>query len=439
MRHNGHLDLTEVYASKLRPTTKAVPHDAENLRLEDLPALELNLLAGDLPLPVAVLKDAALQHNISWMQEFTNRADASLCPHGKTTMAPQLFERQLAAGSWGMTAATAAHVRTYRQFGVQRIILANQLLGKSNVDLVLGELAEDPDFDFYCLIDSIEGLRELESAVSLADLGRPLQVLLEIGVDGGRTGVRSTEEAIGLGRAIRDAAPVVALRGVEGFEGIIAGNDPVCVEAEVAALLGKMAAIASLGCEEDWFAPGEVLLSAGGSSFFDLVVSVLGNAGIPRKTRLVLRSGCYVTHDSFYFAKQQPRMRERSDQIWGSDPGLRNALEVWAAVHSVPESHRAICGLGKRDVSHDIVLPQPLHWFRPGLHDSPVPVPGGVQVTALNDQHAYVDSTDEEIDWRPGDFVGFGVAHPCTTFDKWTLLYVVDDRYRVIDAVRTYF
>ena len=35
--------------------------------------------------------------------------------------------------------------------------------------------------------------------------------------------------------------------------------------------------------------------------------------------------------------------------------------------------------------------------------------------------------------------VGFGIAHPCLTFDKWQLLPIVDDDYRVIDAIRTFF
>ncbi len=439
MRDASRLNLEEIYNSRLEPTLKAVPRSAEKKRLADLPSLELDLLAGDIPLPVAVLKDSAMQHNIRWMQDFTKRAGVSLCPHGKTTMAPQLFDRQLTAGSWGMSAATAAHVRTYRQFGIQRIVLANQLTGQANIELVLGELADDPDFDFYCLIDSFDGLRELEVAARRVNPGRPLQVLLEIGVAGGRTGVRSEDEAFALGRAIRDAAPTIALRGIEGYEGIIAGDDPLIVEEQVVDLLEKMGSIAALGCDEDWFAPGEVILSAGGSSFFDLVTSVLGQAEVPRESRIVLRSGCYVTHDSFHFSKQQPRMRERSAAIWGTDPGLRNALEVWAAVHSVPESHRAICGLGKRDASYDMKLPQPLFWYRPDVHDSPVEVSKNFRVTALNDQHAYVDSVDEAIEWRPGDLVGFGIAHPCTTFDKWALLFQVDDRYRVTDAVRTFF
>ena len=38
-----------------------------------------------------------------------------------------------------------------------------------------------------------------------------------------------------------------------------------------------------------------------------------------------------------------------------------------------------------------------------------------------------------------GDVVLLGISHPCTTFDKWRVLFTVDDRYRVLGAVRTFF
>jgi D-serine dehydratase len=84
-------------------------------------------------------------------------------------------------------------------------------------------------------------------------------------------------------------------------------------------------------------------------------------------------------------------------------------------------------------------LPQPSWWYRPGEHSEPQPVTGELRVTALNDQHAYIDSSGKPIPWRVGDMVGFGVAHPCTTFDKWPMLFTVNDEYRVLDGIRTFF
>lgn len=442
----------------LPPTLKGLPASAVGRPLGELGNLGLSLLDGDLPLPAAVLKESALAHNLAWMRGFAERSGSLLCPHGKTTMSPQLFQRQLQAGAWGMTAATASHVRSYRHFGVQRILLANQLLGRANIDLVLDELDADPAFDFYTLVDSPASLDALLDALARRPLPRPLQLLLEVGAPGGRTGVRTVAQGLALGRAVKAAGPAVALRGVEAFEGVFGGTDEHRLELAVHSLLDTVAALARAGEDEDWFAPGPVLLTAGGSAFFDMAAAVLGEAAwagnsppaidhapavrAPTRSRpwqVVLRSGCYLTHDSLHYARMQQRMRQRAGAAWGPGPGLQNALEVWALVQSVPEPRRALCGLGKRDISYDMGLPQPLWWYRPGLHTRPHAVPAGLQLTALNDQHAYVDSVDGEMPWQVGDLVGFGMGHPCTTFDKWPLLYTVDDAGRVLGGVRTWF
>ena len=441
------LKLDAVLGQPLPPTLKGLPASAEGLFPRDLERLKLSLLDGDLPLPAAVLKESALVHNARWMREFTARAGVSLAPHGKTTMAPQLFQRQFDEGAWGMTAATAAHVRTYRRFGVPRVILANQLVGKADLELVLRELEADPDFDFYLLVDSLAGLELLRRAALERGLMRPLQVLLEVGTPGGRSGVRTQDEGLALGRAIRDAAPVIALRGVEAFEGVYSGSDTARVELGALTMIETIAELARAGCAESWFAPGEVLLTAGGSAFFDMAARVLAAveaAGSGHALRVVLRSGCYLSHDSLQYERLQDRMRQRAGALWGEGPGLRNAIEVWAYVQSVPEPGRAICTAGRRDLSYDACLPQPLWWYRQGLHDAPQATPAEWAVTKLNDQHAYVDLVDPagkggDLPLQVGDLIAFGVGHPCTTFDKWPLLYTVDDGYRVLDGIRTFF
>lgn len=433
------LDLRALEREPLAATLKGLAARAVGQPLAALGSLGLSMLDGDLPFPVALLRESALAHNIEWMSAFVQRAGVALCPHGKTTMAPQLFDRQLRAGCWGITAATASHVRTYRQFGVPRVILANQLIARANIDLVFDELDADPAFDFYCLIDSLEGLSRLQARLRERPLARPLQVLLEVGAMAGRTGVRSFEEGQALGRALRNAAPTIALRGIEAFEGVFGGSDHAGIELSVLAMLDTVARLASTGLDEQWFAPGEVILTAGGSAFFDLVTQVLDAARGRSPVRVVLRSGCYLTHDVLGYERMHERMRQRSPRLYGAGEGLRGALEVWSVVQSVPEPRRAICALGKRDVSYDIELPRALYWYRPGEHTRPQPVSQALRVTALNDQHAFVDSAEGDVAWRIGDLVGFGPSHPCTTFDKWSLLYIVDDEYKVLGGARTFF
>ena len=437
------LKLDAIEDAPLAGTLKGLPADAEGRLLRSLGAMGLSLLNGDMPLPAAVLKDSALTHNARWMREFTARAGVSLAPHGKTTMAPQLFQRQFDEGAWGMTAATAAHVRSYRRFGVPRVLLANQLLGKADLELVFRELESDEDFDFYALVDSAAGLDLLRRAALARGLKRPLQVLLEVGTPGGRTGVRGVEDGLALGRLIRAAAPTIALRGVEAFEGVYSGDDTARVELGALTMVETVAELARAGCAEGWFAPGEVLLTAGGSAFFDTAAKTLAavdGTGTGHALRVVLRSGCYLSHDSLQYERMQDRMRQRAGALWGEGPGLRNAIEVWAQVQSVPEAGRAICTAGKRDLSYDACLPQPLWWFRPGQHDAPQATPAEWAVTKLNDQHAFVDAKGgAALPLQVGDLIAFGVGHPCTTFDKWPLLYLVDDGYRVTGGVRTFF
>jgi len=431
--------LKELAVQRLPATLKGLPAAAVGVPLNSLGSMGLSVLKGDLPLPAAVLRQSALDHNSAWMRSFTERAGVLLCPHGKTTMAPQLFQRQIADGAWGITAATPAHVRTYRHFGVSRILLANQLVGRANIDLIFDELEADPSFDFYLLVDSLAGLSILQAALIDRPLSRPLQVLLEVGARRGRTGIRTFEEGVAMGRAIRDSGPSIALRGVEAFEGVHGGEDHARVELAVLTMLEMVVELARIGCDEDWFAPGAVILTAGGSAFFDMTAEVLRAVGHARQMSIVLRSGCYLSHDSLHYSRMQSRIRQRSGAQWGSGPGLRNALEVWAYVQSVPESGRAICSLGKRDLSHDLELPQPIWWFRPNAHLEPQRVSQSLRVTALNDQHAFVDSNDDTMPWEVGDLVGFGVGHPCTTFDKWPLLFTVNDDYRVTGGIRTFF
>jgi len=62
----------------------------------------------------------------------------------------------------------------------------------------------------------------------------------------------------------------------------------------------------------------------------------------------------------------------------------------------------------------------------------------GWAVTELYDQHAYL-RLDADAELGPGDVVGLGISHPCTTLDKWRVLAVLNDDDLVIDAVHAFF
>lgn len=434
------MSLNNIAGTILDGSVKGIPGGVAGFRLGDIGAKGWNLLREDLPLPVAVLRRSALQHNGRWMRGFLALSGAVIAPHGKTTMSPQLFQQQIDDGAWAMTVATAQQLRVCRENGIARIVMANQLVGRTAISYVLDEIRRDENFDFYCLVDSVANVEQLAVAARRTAPGRPLQVLLEGGMAGGRTGCRDLAAALAVARAVKAAEPHLVLRGVEGFEGLIHSDSPKDDAAAVGRFLDFLGEIA-VACEKDGlFAADKLILSAGGSAFYDIVVERFRRAGVTRDFLLVIRSGCYLTHDSKMYREAFDHIRERRPDVDSLGGGLEPAFEVWAYVQSRPESRKAILTMGKRDVSYDVDLPMPLKWFRPGEGGANAvrAVPAGHVVTGLNDQHCHM-TLPEDSPLAVGDMVGFGISHPCTTFDKWQVVPLVDDDYTVVSAIKTFF
>jgi len=411
---------------------KGFPQDRPSLRLGDVGRQGWSVPGRDVDFPAAVLRTPALERNQAFLSEFLRRTGASLCPHGKTTMAPQLFHRHLADGAWGITVASAQEARVAVAFGVPRVLLANQLVHPGALAWVQAALDADPGLDLLLLVDSLEGLRLLERHAAGR---RPVPVLVELGYPGGRTGARSVADALALARAVR-ASPRAALRGVECFEGLLLSADAAADVERVNGLLAGLVELAERVEAEGLVQGDELLLTAGGSAYFDLVALAAGRARLARPARLVLRSGCALFHDSGHYARAVARLEARLPERWRGPRALEPAIEIWSQVLSRPEPGLALLGMGKRDVAHDIDLPVPRRWHREGR--AVEAAPDGWRISGLNDQHAYL-RVPEGSDLAVGDLVACGVSHPCTTFDKWQLLYRVDGEDRVVEAIRTFF
>ena len=406
---------------------KGVPLSGSGVSLSEVGTLALGLADDALALPATLLRADILERNAAWMASFAAALGLSLAPHGKTTMSPELFELQLRHGAWGITAATAHHARLYAEFGIRRILIANQIVGAANLAIIADLLGHDPEIELFCLVDSVAGVQALDTALAKAE-ARPIRVLLECGDDGQRAGVRTADAARAVAAACRSSARV-RLMGVECFEGVY-------VTAEgAAAMLDRLVGIAALIGETEISQADEFIVSAGGSLFFDEAARAMLRVAMRRPARLILRSGCYLTHDHGMYARALSEMEHRTDLPSGR---LEPAIEVWAHVQSRPEPGRIIASLGKRDISYDIEPPRVLSWLRPGLDRSPRSIGEGVAVAKLYDQHACVDVPHDSA-YAVGDLLGFGISHPCTTFDKWRALFLVDADYRVTGAVRTFF
>jgi D-serine dehydratase len=415
------------------PGTKGFPHDAAPLRRSAIAAQGWNVLRGDLPLPLAVVRRGALTGNLRWMQQFAREQGVDLAPHGKTPMSPQIFAAQLEAGAWGITFANVVQARLGVLAGVQRCLIANQVLAEADLQAIAALRREHAGVRLPFLVDSLEQAELIQAWHAAQPVAPPpFEVLLELGLDGGRSGVRDLAQAMVLARRLHDS-PAFALAGIECYEGLWAQGRSDADRALVEGLLQRVQALARQCDQQGLFDADEVLLSAGGSSIFDLVAPWLG-LRLSRPVRGVLRSGCYVTHDHGSYKRYMTVMNERLRCAHG----LQAALEVWARVQSCPEPGLALLSAGKRDCSYDIEMPIPAWWCLRG-DAMPVAAPADWKISAMNDQHAYLRFAADAPAPRVGDLVGLGISHPCTTFDKWRWMALVDDRYDVVDALTTYF
>lgn len=413
---------------------KGFPASLGSVHANEIAGHRLEVLKQQVEFPVALLKSSALRHNQRWMQAFLDRTGALLAPHGKTTMSPELIAMQLADGAWGITAATTAHIRSYHAHGVRRIVHANQLTGDENIRGVLALLAQDPDLDFYTLVDSRSGFDLLAEGLARTPIGRPLQLLLEIGAENGRTGFRKPEDAIALAEAVAQDSRFT-LAGVECFEGVYSGRSPDH-DPLAEALVDRMVELALHLGENELFGSARPIFSAGGSAYFALVARKADERLKGANFRIVLRSGCYLTHDSEHYRLIHQRLG-LAGEVDSPNQGLMPALEVWGCVQSRPEPELALINLGKRDISHDIDLPVAL-WTCTRGGARAVPAGRDMTVNGLNDQHLFL-SISPQSGLAVGDLVGFGISHPCTTFDKWKAMFVVDDEYRVETMISTCF
>lgn len=392
----------------------------------------INCLNANVPLPMMILKDRALVANIATMAAVSKDAGFLLAPHGKTTMSPEIFRRQLAAGAWGLTVANVVQGEVARAAGAYNILIANEVSGAGSIAWLV-EASSEPGLSVVVLVDSIAGAQLLADQLSAAHLRRPLPVLIELGVPGGRAGCRDRPAARRLAEAI-GRMPSLALYGVEGYEGIVASDRSAkglsAVDGYLAQLYELALELAHAGVYQT-AGRDRPIVSAGGSQFFDRVVRHLVDVDWKGgEVDVVVRAGSYVTHDHGLCARTSPLATpDAKGRV------LVPAIEILADIVSSPESGRAIAGFGKRDAPYDVGLPVPL-WIAPrgGRLQS---IEGRMTVDGLDDQHAYISTGAQEL--RPGDVIGVGVSHPCTAFDKWRWIPVVDDDYFIIDVLETAF
>ncbi|WP_369233570.1 amino acid deaminase [Streptomyces sp. R21] len=418
--------LARLAAERVGHRFKGLPPDAAGLTVAELAAERRNLFTGGFTTPVLALSAERLRHNLALMETYAARHGLVFAPHGKTSMAPQLFHRQIEHGAWGITLAVPHQVRVAREFGIDRIFLANELVDAAALRWIASELDRDADFRFLCYVDSVRGVELMDAALREASAARPVDVVVELAAgEGARTGVRTEAECAAVADAVA-AVPTLRLAGVAGYEGEVPGADPERVHAWLRRLTALAADFDKAGRFEGL---AEIVVSAGGSAWFDAVADVF--AEIPELSLPVcklLRSGAYVSHDDGHYRKLTPFTRIPEEGA------LHPAFRLWAQVVSRPSAEQAFVNAGKRDAAYDLDLPIAQTVRRDGTER----LATGISVTALSDQHAWLRTTPE-ADIEVGDWLGMGLSHPCTSFDKWQLIPLVEADGTVVDYIRTFF
>jgi D-serine deaminase-like pyridoxal phosphate-dependent protein len=428
---NPRLNLDEVLAEAVDWQFKSFPIARGPVRVSTVGDQGWNALEPPFQLPLLVLKDQALSHNIETMAEYARARSVSLAPHAKTPLSPQIAARQLAAGAWGLTVANLHQARVLRSAGARRLIVANEVVDRSSALWLAGEINEDPGVEIYCLVDSIQGARLLNHHLAGAHNDVRLSVLIELGMPEGRCGCRSVDEACRLAATVADLERL-RLAGVEGYEGVFSAGQVQDAIARVDRFLDELRELAERLDGASLFRDvREILVSAGGSIWFDRAAAKLSEPwNLTRPVRTVIRAGSYVTHDAGEY--------ERLSPLDGRATGpqrLEQALELWAEVVSRPEPELAVLNFGKRDAAYDRGFPIP---FAARTSSGNYPLnPEDHEIVVLNDQHARMRLMNDSP-LAVGDLVGSHVSHPCTSFDKWRLVPLVDDNYDVIGAIRSY-
>ncbi|GAA2763318.1 amino acid deaminase [Streptomyces paradoxus] len=416
--------LARLAAERVDHRFKGLPPDADALTVGELAAQRRNLFTGGFATPVLALSAERLEHNLKLMETYAARHELAFAPHGKTSMAPQLFQRQIEHGAWGITLAVPHQVRVARAFGTRRVFLANELVDAAALRWIAAELDADPDFELICYVDSVRGVELMDAA--LRDATRPVDVVVELAAgEGARTGVRTEAECAAVADAVAGTR-TLRLVGVAGYEGEV----PTADTERVTAWLRRLVALAADFDKAGRFTGLDgIVISAGGSAWFDAVAEVF--AEIPELSLPVLkllRSGAYVSHDDGHYRKLTPFNRVPEEGA------LEPAFRLWTQVVSRPSAEQAFVNAGKRDAAYDLDLPFAQVIRRDGVERPAT----GVSVTALSDQHAWL-ATTPEADLEVGDWVGLGLSHPCTSFDKWQLIPVAEADGTVVDYVRTFF
>lgn len=400
----------------------------ESFRNSSIKSKNLSPKDGSMVLPVLTLDQSALRANTDHFLEFAKAEGLLLAPHAKTPMMPSFAASLVAGGAWGATVANVQQLSAMLAAGMTHIIYASPPGGRTGASHLATAVSLYPHAEIFVFLDSVETVKALDAALDRHG-GTRVFGLIEVGI--GRTGARDARTAIAIQDAILATNGRITLAGVATYEAAaVTGPDYQETFQRLFGLLEQT----FLNVHHAVGDTAPLMITAGGSTFFDEVFKSIGPIARASGASLILRSGAIFFSDDGLYQRAFEAMSARgfSKRI---AQAIKPVLSLWAEVISCPEPGLAIGAFGMRDAPNDQGLPVIRRVFRNGeeLAISPAEIP---IVEKLNDQHAFIRSCDI---LQVGDILELGISHPCTAFQRWNIVYGLDDRGIVESLLQTHF
>ena len=353
----------------------------------------------ELDTPCLVLDLDRLDSNLRLMQALVRSRNKALKPHAKTHKCSTLARRQVEAGAIGICAAKVSEAEALIRAGLRNILVTGPVAAAGKIRRLAACSEADPGLSVVA--DDFENARALNAA--MAGSGRRLNVLVDIDVGLGRTGV-APEQAADLARKVIEL-PNLRFRGIQAYAGHVQHIRNYAQRC--AASLTSMAPAAEVARGLRAAGIECAVLSGAGTGTFDC------DLDIPELTEL--QAGSYAVMDAEYLAIGSASNPERFD-------AFQPALTLFTTVVSANQPGYVTLDAGLKALYQ--------HGGRP------YPVSGrdvGSEYDWFGDEYGKLTIAADARRPRAGDVVELVVSHCDPTINLYDAFMVVRAG-RVVDA-----
>lgn len=346
---------------------------------------------AELETPVLVIDIETMERNLAKMMEILDGSNVKLRPHLKTAKSPALAWKMIDAGAVGVCCAKISEAEVMANAGIQDILLTSEVAGAGKFERLVAlskRLA-----GFKAVVDSDYAVDQISRVA--VERNATVNVLIEIDVNTGRSGVVTAEDALALADHIRDkdGVQLVGLHGYAGHAQVRPAEERGELNPQAMEVLQEAIDLLQEHNHELRY------ISGGGTGSVGLDV----DAGVLNE----VQAGSFLLMDTAYRDAGVP---------------FENALNCLTTIISRPNEERAVCDAGQKTMSRDAGPPEVIG--RPG-------------VTYLrgSDEHGNieVDPGNLEEPLNVGDVVRLLPSHICTTINLHDVLVGVRDG--VVEAI----